>query len=308
MSEYGFQSFPEFKTVQTYTIPADYDIFSEVMQAHQRSSIGNGTIRNYMQRDYKVPADFQKFLYVGQVLQAEGIKIAMEAHRRAKPYCMGTLFWQLNDCWPVASWSSTDYYRRWKALQYYARKAFSNVLVSPDLDSAKVSVFIVNDLQEKKSTTLLLKVIDFSGKVLFEKTMAATLEANSSKEFYNNRVSALVPASAMKNALLYTEVKEGDKVLSSNILYFLPPKDLNLPKTFVISEIKNDAGSYLLRLSSAKLVKNLYLSLQDGDGFFSDNYFDILPGQEVTIRFTPTREMDLQTFTRNLKMMKLDDI
>jgi beta-mannosidase len=88
----------------------------------------------------------------------------------------------------------------------------------------------------------------------------------------------------------------------------LPPKDLNLPKTFVISEIKNDAGSYLLRLSSAKLVKNLYLSLQDGDGFFSDNYFDILPGQEVTIRFTPTREMDLQTFTRNLKMMKLDDI
>lgn len=308
MSEYGFQSFPEFNTVKTYTIPADYDIFSEVMKAHQRSSIGNGTIKNYMQRDYKVPTDFRKFLYVGQLLQAEGIKFAMEAHRRAKPYCMGTLFWQINDCWPVASWSSTDYYRRWKAQQYYAKKAFSDVLVSPDLDSTKVSVFVVNDLHEKKNTTLLLKVIDFSGKVLFEKTIAAALEPNSSKEFFKDDVSGIVPAQALKTSLLYTEVKEGDNILSSNILYFLPPKDLSLPKTSVISEVKEENGVYTLHLSSVKLVKNLYLSLENGEGFFSDNYFDILPGQTVVITFTPENSMDLKTFTSNLKMMKLDEI
>lgn len=308
MSEYGFQSFPEFNTVKTYTIPADYDIFSEVMKAHQRSSIGNGTIKNYMQRDYKVPTDFRKFLYVGQLLQAEGIKFAMEAHRRAKPYCMGTLFWQINDCWPVASWSSTDYYRRWKAQQYYAKKAFSDVLVSPDLDSTKVSVFVVNDLHEKKNTTLLLKVIDFSGKVLFEKTITAALEPNSSKEFFKDDVSGIVPAQALKTSLLYTEVKEGDNILSSNILYFLPPKDLSLPKTSVISEVKEENGVYTLHLSSVKLVKNLYLSLENGNGFFSDNYFDILPGQTVVITFTPENSMDLKTFTSNLKMMKLDEI
>lgn len=308
MSEYGFQSFPEFNTVRTYTIPADYDIFSDVMKAHQRSSIGNGTIKNYMQRDYKVPTDFRKFLYVGQILQAEGIKFAMEAHRRAKPYCMGTLFWQINDCWPVASWSSTDYYRRWKAQQYYAKKAFSDVLVSPDLDSTKVSIYIVNDLQEKKNTNLLLKVIDFSGKVLFEKTISATLEPNSSKEFFKTDVVNLVPATALKTSLLYAEVKEGENVLSSNILYFLPPKDLNLPKTSVISEIKKENENYVLRLSSAKLVKSLYLSLDNGDGFFSDNYFDILPGQEVIIKFTTSKSMDLETFSQNLKMMKLDDM
>jgi beta-mannosidase len=308
MSEYGFQSFPEFNTVKTYTVPADYDIFSDVMKAHQRSSIGNGTIKNYMQRDYKVPNDFKKFLYVGQILQAEGIKLAIEAHRRAKPYCMGTLFWQINDCWPVASWSSTDYYRRWKAQQYYSKKAFSDVLVSPDLDSTKVSIFIVNDLFEKKDANLILKAIDFSGKVLFEKNIAVSLEPNSSKEFFNGDVSSIVPASALKNSLLYTEVKEGDKILSSNILYFLPPKDLTLPKASVTNDIKEENGAYVLKLSTPKLVKNLYLSLENGDGFFSDNYFDILPGQTVTITFTPSTKMDLKAFTSNLKLMKLDEI
>jgi beta-mannosidase len=139
MSEYGFQSFPEYNTVKTYAEPADFDIFSDVMQAHQRSSIGNGTIKNYMQRDYKVPADFRQFLYVGQVLQAEGIKVAMEAHRSRMPYCMGSLFWQINDCWPVASWSSIDYYGRWKAQQYFAVKAFDKVLVSPQIDGNQLS-------------------------------------------------------------------------------------------------------------------------------------------------------------------------
>jgi len=308
MSEYGFQSFPEFNTVKTYTIPSDYDIFSDVMKAHQRSSIGNGTIKNYMQRDYKVPTDFKKFLYVGQVLQAEGIKFAMEAHRRAKPYCMGTLFWQINDCWPVASWSSTDYYRRWKAQQYFAKKAFSDVLVSPDLDSTKLSIYIVNDLQKEINASLLVKVIDFSGKTLFEKTIQTKLKANGSEEFFKDDVANLVPASALKTSLLYTEVKEGDQVLSSNILYFLPVKNLSLPKTSVSNNIKEENGLFILELSSPKLVKNIYLSLENGDGFFSDNYFDILPGQTVTISFKPSNGIDLNAFKSNLKLMKLDEI
>lgn len=308
MSEYGFQSFPEFNTVKTYTVPSDYDIFSDVMKAHQRSSIGNGTIKNYMQRDYKVPADFKKFLYVGQVLQAEGIKVAMEAHRRAKPYCMGTLFWQINDCWPVASWSSTDYYHRWKAQQYYTRKAYSEVLVSPDITSTKISIYIVNDLYTEKKALLLLKVIDFGGKVLYQKITPVTIKPASSEAFFRDDIANIVPANAMKTSLLYAEVKEGDKILSSNIQYFLPTKDLILPKVSVISNVREDNGSFVLELTSPKLVKNLYLSLESGDGFFSDNYFDILPGEKAIVSFTPSGNMDLETFKKNLKMMKLDEI
>ncbi|MDX1285215.1 MAG: glycoside hydrolase family 2 protein, partial [Draconibacterium sp.] len=131
MSEYGFQSFPEISTVRKYAIPEDYDIFSDVMKSHQRSSIGNGTIEYYMLKEYNRPKDFESFLYVNHVLQAEGIKFGLEGHRRAMPFCMGSLYWQINDCWPVASWSSTDYYQKWKALQYYVKKGFSQVLVSP---------------------------------------------------------------------------------------------------------------------------------------------------------------------------------
>ena len=116
MSEYGFQSFPQIETVNTYTVPADHDINSPVMMAHQRHPRGNQLIREYMLREYPEPKDFESFLYVSQVLQAEGIKIGAEHLRRIMPHNMGSLYWQINDCWPVASWSSLDYTGRWKAL------------------------------------------------------------------------------------------------------------------------------------------------------------------------------------------------
>ncbi len=124
MSEYGFQSFPEFNSVKKYTIPEDYNIESEVMMSHQRSGIGNLRIRQYMEEDYHVPVDFEQFLYTGQFLQAEAIKMAIESHRSEMPYCMGSLYWQINDCWPVASWSGIDYYGKWKALALFRQGSF----------------------------------------------------------------------------------------------------------------------------------------------------------------------------------------
>ncbi|MBN1820383.1 MAG: glycoside hydrolase family 2 protein, partial [Prolixibacteraceae bacterium] len=168
MSEYGFQSFPEIATVRKYAEPEDYNILSEVMNSHQRSSIGNETIEYYMLQEYNQPKDFESFLYVNHVLQAEGIKFALEGHRRAMPYCMGSLYWQINDCWPVASWSSTDYYQRWKALQYYAKKGFEQVLVSPYSDGNSVKMNIINDKLDPVSAQLNVKIIDFEGKVLWE--------------------------------------------------------------------------------------------------------------------------------------------
>ena len=308
MSEYGFQSFPEFNTVKTYTVPQDYDIFSDVMKAHQRSSIGNGTIKNYMQRDYKVPTDFRKFLYVGQVLQAEGIKTAMEAHRSRMPYCMGSLFWQINDCWPVASWSSIDYYGRWKAQQYFAQKAFRDVLVSPQLDSTKINIYMVSDLLENKNVKLSLKVLDFSGKVVFEKTLPLELKANTSSLYFTDDVKNILSGSSTKNVLLSTKVIDGEKVLAENILYFMAIKDVTLPKSSVHKTIKEVNGEFVLELKADKLVKNLYLSLEEGDGFFNDNYFDILPGETSVIYFKPVKGLDIKTFEKNLKMMQMSDM
>jgi beta-mannosidase len=123
MTEYGFQSFPEIRTIRTFAEkPEDFDIRSTVMQAHQKNKGGNERILTYMLREYRQPKDFASFVYLSQVQQAEIIKIGAEHLRRQKPRVMGSLYWQLNDCWPVASWASIDYYGRWKALNYYARR------------------------------------------------------------------------------------------------------------------------------------------------------------------------------------------
>jgi beta-mannosidase len=288
MSEYGFQSFPEFRTVQAYAEPADYDIFSEVMAAHQRSSIGNGTIKNYMQRDYTVPADFRQFLYVGQVLQAEGIKVAMEAHRARMPYCMGSLFWQINDCWPVASWSSIDYFGRWKAQQYFARHAFDTVLVSPVLDADKVTVTVVSDHLQHIVATLNLAVMDFAGNIVSQQSQPVTLKANRAAVAFAGDVAALIKDKAPETLLLLVTMSSGDQVLAENTLYFRAVKDLVLPpKPEITSRVRMVDGGVAVAVSSPVLVKNLCLDFDGHDGVFSNNYFDLLPGKTTVVTFTP---------------------
>jgi beta-mannosidase len=308
MSEYGFQSFPEFKSVKSYTIPKDWNIFSDVMLSHQRSPVGNGLIKDYMEKSYKVPTDFKNFLYVGQVLQAEGIKSAMEIHRRNMPYCMGSLFWQINDCWPVASWSSTDYYRRWKALQYFAKKAYAPVLVSPYLDNDKISVFIVSDLLEDTKATIDVKVIDFNGKTIFQKNEPVDIKANSSHIYFKDEIKNMAKDVSNKNCLFSVSINEGEKVLSDNILYFLPVKDLDLPKATIKKNIKLKNGEFEVELTTDKLAKNLFLNVENGDGFFSDNYFDMLPRQTITVHFKPSGDMDEKTFEKNFTILQMGEI
>jgi beta-mannosidase len=141
MSEYGFQSYPALKTVETFTLPQDRTLNSKVMQSHQRcmaddrndKSYGNNLIQHYMQQYYRQPANFEHYLYISQLLQAKGMQTAIEAHRRNMPFCMGTLYWQMNDCWPVASWSSIDYEGRWKAAHYRVRELYEPLLIAPVL-------------------------------------------------------------------------------------------------------------------------------------------------------------------------------
>ncbi len=284
MSEYGFQSFPEMKTVKQYATPDDYDIFSEVMKSHQRSSIGNGTIEYYMLQDYKKPKDFESFLYVNHVLQAEGIKFALEGHRRAAPFCMGSLFWQINDCWPVASWSSTDYYQRWKALQYFAKKGFEPVLVSPYTTTDSVKVDIINDKLAELKAQLVVKVIDFDGKEVWKEVKEVTVPANSSNTYFGTKTAEFLKKVQANKQLLVVELIENSAVISSNTLYFKPIKDVQLPKPEVKFEINSADGGYEITLNTNKLAKNLYMTIGDEEGFFSDNYFDLIPGQPVKVK------------------------
>lgn len=284
MSEYGFQSFPELKTVKQYALPEDYDIFSEVMKSHQRSSIGNGTIEYYMLLDYKKPKDFESFLYVNHVLQAEGIKFALEGHRRAAPYCMGSLYWQINDCWPVASWSSTDYYQRWKALQYFAKKGFEPVLVSPYIDKDSIKIDVINDRLNEINAELVIKVIDVDGKEIKKESHKIIIPANSSDTYFKAKDNSFLKNIKTNSQFLITELWVNNELISDNSLFFRPIKEIDLPNPNVKFTITSENNGYSISLETDKLAKNTYLTIGDEEGFFSDNYFDLFPGKKTTIK------------------------
>jgi beta-mannosidase len=313
MSEYGFQSFPQLETVNTYTVPEDHNIQSPVMMAHQRHPRGNQLIREYMLRDYREPKDFESFLYVSQVLQAEGIKIGAEHLRRIMPHNMGSLYWQLNDCWPVASWSSIDYTGRWKALQYYARRFYGELLVSPRATDGNVDIFVVSDRLQPTGGQLNVTLFDFAGNRLWNQQHTIQIRPLSSQSYLSIPIKSLlalergVSDAPGTGVFLFTEVFVGGKPVSNNKYFFRPFKDLSLPPTQIASQVTPIRGGFRITLSADKFAKAVYLSSPDHAGFFVDNYFDLIPGEKVEVQFRTRSPIRLSDFRAKLKIRTLAD-
>lgn len=293
MSEYGFQSFPDFETVKKYTVPEDYDIESKVMSSHQRSGIGNLRIKEYMGMYYKLPNNFEDFLYKSQVLQAQALKIAIESHRGAMSYCMGTMYWQINDCWPVASWSSTDYYHKWKAGHYSIKKAYESLIITAKEEGNKIVIKGISDLLSDSKGILKLSVLDFSGKELFTKKVAVNVLLNSSTKILEIEKSVLLGQNDSKKVVLKLEFSKNNKVLARNLFYFEKPKDIQFEKPEINTELVNKDGKLFLAVSTNKLVKDLYLNFPDQQVFLSDNYFDLLPNEKKLVEVTAEVKVDI---------------
>ena len=289
MSEFGFQSFPEMKTIATFAAPEDYQIESEVMNGHQKSSIGNDLIRTYMERDYIVPEKFEDFVYIGLVLQGHGMRHGMEAHRRNRPYCMGTLYWQLNDSWPVVSWSSIDYYGNWKALHYQAKRAFAPLLVNAIQEGDSLNIYLISDMLEKQSQlTLEMKVIDFNGKTLDKEVIKAVEVAmNTSSCIVRKPLDTWVNPEQRKSSFLLLSLKDksGRKV-AEEVYFFDKTKNLELPQTAISMKVKQLDGKCELTLSSPKLAKDVFVQIPVQGARFTDNFFDLLPGENKKITIT----------------------
>lgn len=302
MSEYGFQSFPEFESIKKFALPEDYNIESDVMLHHQRSAIGNTAIKDYMKMYYHVPDNFEKFLYVGQVLQAYGIQSAIEAHRRAMPYNMGSLVWQINDCWPVASWSSCDYYHRWKALQYEIKRSFEPIIISAYSKAENTYVTVVSDKLYDVSVQFEIKVCDFKGKVLQSKIIPLVIKANSVTNVLSQFTSKFTDS--LNETYLFCSLKTAEKVLAQKTYYFTQPKNLQLPKPTITSTVLKKGDTWEITLKSDVLAKDVYLNFAGVEGFFSDNYFDLLPGVTRKISFMPK---DKSLLLSKLELVSLVD-
>jgi beta-mannosidase len=308
VTEYGFQSFPELKTVEAFTQPEDRaNIFTPVMLAHQKNTEGNDIIHNYLLKDYAEPKNFASFLYVSQVLQAEGIKVGAEHFRRSRPETMGSIFWQLNDCWPVASWSSIDYFGRWKALQYYARRFYAPVLVSPHVEDGALKVYIVSDKVKAESDTLRVRLMDFDGKVLLEETKAANVAPLASQVYLDWPLKKIADAGATDTSRVFVvaELTAGGARISRNLIYLAPTKGVHLKPAQLKVETSGTKGSYKIRVTSPVLARDVSLSFGSLDVQISDNYFDLLPGE--TAEITATGAVSLEQLKAQLKAISLTD-
>jgi beta-mannosidase len=305
-SEFGFQAFPPMETVEAFTHPEDRSLFDPTVLAHQKHPIGNQLILNYMERDYPTPEAFDDFVYVSQLLQARGMRKAFEAHRRAKPRTMGTLYWQLNDTWPVVSWSSRDYHGRWKALHFAARRAFAPALISPALNGDTLEVWGVSDLNRPVEGTLSLELLTFDGTSLWQASVSANLPANRSQILWKGSAPSLLGEVDTRQVVFVVEMAEsGDQAQRrGNLFYFHPPKDLELGAPAIRFRIAEEEEGLLLALEADFLAKDVYLSLEGSR--FSDNFFDLLPGRPHAVRLET--ELDAERAEAELEIRTLAEI
>ena len=306
-SEYGFQSFPEFESVKRYApYPEDWDIRSEVMMSHQRGGDhANELIETYLLNEYKKPRDFRAFLYMNHVLQGDAIKTAIESHRRQMPYNMGTLFWQHNDCWPVASWASRDYYGRWKAQHYYVRKAYDDILISPVVEGDDLKVYAVSDRLENTSGQLQLQVCQFDGTVVHHWGKSVGISGNDSRVCFSAPLAKLLEGA--NRGTVYVRVDYTDKsgrVYHNN--YCLgKQKDMDYPKVDLQTEVRSIEGGYEVTVSADKFARAVCLSVADNESVYSDNYFDVQPKSSVQVQVR-TR-LSAEAFNGSLRLTCLNN-
>jgi beta-mannosidase len=284
MSEFGFQGFPDYSTIEKFTRTADRNLGSAVLKAHQKHPTGFEKIDSYMMDHYKVPANLEDYAYVSQLLQADGIKTAIDAHRRAKPYNMGTMFWQLNDPWPGITWSAIDYYGTPKALYYTMARSYDDFFVSPVLKNGRLKVYATFDEPDNQKAHLRTVVARLDGSVVWEEKIIYNFSASETEVVIDTNLSSYLKNEDPANLFVYSRIENILGIRATNIAYLVPPKDLKLEKKDVDITIEPYPEGYLLRIYCPTLVKGLKLST-DVPGSFSDNYFDLLPYEEKLIKF-----------------------
>ena len=301
MSEFGFQSFPEMKTISEFSEKKDWDIDSDIMKSHQKSSIGNVTIKEYMERDYIMPNNFEDFVYLNQVMQAEGMRIAFEAHRRNKPFNMGTLYWQFNDVWPVVSWSGIDYFGRWKAMQYFVKKSFEPVFTSAVLNDGILQVNVISDLIHSQKITSELKIVTLNGETVWSRNQEINLAENSNIVILEEDIEKLLSNyKANEVTLMMNTIYENKNIESTFLFSKVKKLKLTKPDIKVVSSANKDG--YTITLISDTFLKNLQLSTNT-EGNWDNNYFDMQANKEYTIQFT-TSEKNVD-FSKSLMLKSI---
>lgn len=289
-SEFGFQSFPCLKSVEQFTLPDDRNIFSRVMERHQRNQAANGKILSYLSQTFRYPNSFDDLLYASQLMQAEAIRYGVEHWRRNRGRCMGAIIWQLNDIWPVASWASIDYYGRWKALHYAAKRFFAPVMISAEEEgelsqNPKINEYHPAPLEKSFRLNVCNETLrDVTGEVVWalrtpdgaivrQNQQTLTIPAMSAK--WLDKVDC-ADASLTGHYVSFAFVVD-DVALSEGTCIFCAPKHFEFTDPQLTVEKRGDT----LVVTSHAYAKQVWLESEDADLLLDDNAFDMNPGTKV---------------------------
>jgi len=273
---------PEINTLQAVSDSSALTLNSVSVNSHQKHPKGFETIQTYMNRAYTIPTDFRKYNYTSQLVQRDGLKIAIEAHRLSMPHCMGTIYWQLNDCWPVTSWSSIDYNFKPKAGYYEVKKLFNDILISVNKADNSFNINVISDKIIDINAELIMNVKNFSGQVLLKKMIPVRIKKTSSSSFYVIKEEDLKNFDK-KEIYLSCELKNKQgEIISNKIFCFVKPKELKLTEPELKIEISESKSS--LFITSKNYVKDLYLYFDNSSIELTTNFIDIEPNKTIEVK------------------------
>jgi beta-mannosidase len=294
-SEFGLEALPDLETITSFAGTDDVHLNSKVMHHHQRSIGGNEKMLYYLLDRFRPPKSFSDLVYLTQIQQAEAIRIGVEHWRRNRPRCSGALYWQINDCWPVTSWSSVDYEGRWKALQYAAQRFFAPQALSLEEQGSRVRVFVTNDYPSPWQGTWRWSLETLEGEKVdagSEEVNASPLVATCLREF--NFARALKTYGAAR--LVFTAgLYKGGQRLSGQTVLFAKEKDITLPNPELRWDVTRESEHLVISLTAKALARFVWLRFEGENPTLSDNFFDMPPGSTVQVRCPlPTGRTDEQ--------------
>ncbi|KPV40855.1 beta-mannosidase [Alicyclobacillus ferrooxydans] len=310
-SEFGFQSFPSMKTIESFTLPEDRNVFSYVMEKHQKNNAANGRILFYLAENFRYPKDLDSLVYVSQVLQAEAIKYGVEHWRRNLGRCMGSIYWQLNDCWPVASWSSIDYYGRWKALHYFAKRFYQPVLLSAAETATSAQLYVTNDTLSSVDGIVRWALRRLDGSVIEEGERVISVPPLTAIEVADLDFSThLSDIHARRRTYLTYELVVQDELVDGSTVLFEKAKHVEFEAPEITTEVEETEDMFIIRLSARGFAKYVELELKSADARFNNNYFDITPGIPRVVQLekrTLSRSLTLAEICQELRIRSLFD-
>ncbi len=310
-SEFGYQSFPSLETVARYCPEEQMNVFSPVMDHHQKCNKGNAPIIAMFGRYFRMPESFDGFLYLSQVQQALGIKTGVEYWRTLKPRCMGTIYWQLNDNWPVASWASIEYGGKWKQLHYHAKRFYAPVLGVIFKDAEKMTrLYAVSDLNERLHVSAVAVVYDFDGRELRRFECTAQLRPGESKclkTFRESELKGLDPDNCFVELTTEAVARDGQLHQHRNTYFFEAFKCCTLKTATVKAEVTEKNGVIRVALSTDKPAFFVMLDTPGIPGGFSDNSLTLLPGEKRILEFVSKENATAAEVRRALTVMSLRD-